>query len=131
LAFTERLWRDWSPGYDAGEHLTRVKQSLQQAANLKAAIDYYRAAGIAGASEEGGPHDLAEQAVWRPMGAGERLILYLHGRTDGCVRAELVRDALHSLPPGSCLVTVPDAGHFLHLEQPDEVTRHIMAWLTG
>jgi pimeloyl-ACP methyl ester carboxylesterase len=131
MAFIERLWREWSPGYDAAEDLARVKQSLQQPANLKAAIDYYRATGIAAAPGESGPYELAEQAVWRPARAGDPPTLYLHGSNDGCIRAELVRDAPQSLPPGSRLVIVQDAGHFLHLEQPGEVNRHIMTWLAG
>jgi pimeloyl-ACP methyl ester carboxylesterase len=28
MAFLDRLWRDWSPGYDAAEDLARVKESL-------------------------------------------------------------------------------------------------------
>jgi pimeloyl-ACP methyl ester carboxylesterase len=107
-----------------------VKQSLQQPANLEAAISYYRATGIAGAPADAGPYELAEQAVWRQTGPGDRPILYLHGSNDGCISAELVRDAPQWLPPGSRLVVVPDAGHFLHLEQPDEINRHIIGWVT-
>jgi pimeloyl-ACP methyl ester carboxylesterase len=131
MAFIERLWRDWSPGYDAAEHLERVKQSLAEPASLEAAIGYYRATRIAAAPEEVGPYDLAGQAAWRPVTPGDPPILYLHGSNDGCIKAELVRDAPRWLPPGSRLVMVPDAGHFLHLEQPAEVNRHIIAWVTG
>jgi len=35
------------------------------------------------------------------------------------------------LAPGSRVVSVPDAGHFLHLEKPGEVNRQILAWVTG
>ena len=42
MAFLDRLWRDWSPGYDAAEDLAQVKKSLRQPANLQAAISYYR-----------------------------------------------------------------------------------------
>ena len=50
MSFLDRLWHDWSPGYDAGEDLARVKESLRDPANLAAAIGYYRAAGAAGGS---------------------------------------------------------------------------------
>src|SRR5216684_3069623 len=55
MAFLDRLWADWSPGYHPGEHLTHVKESLRSPANLAAAIAYYRvgAPGPAGASESG------------------------------------------------------------------------------
>lgn len=49
LAFIDRLWRDWSPGFDAAGHLAGVKESLRQPANLAAATGYYRAYGIAAA----------------------------------------------------------------------------------
>ena len=45
MSFLDKLWRDWSPGYQPGEHLARVKQCLAEPANLAAAIGYYRAAG--------------------------------------------------------------------------------------
>src|ERR1700683_2632356 len=45
MAFLDRLWADWSPGFPASEHLARVKESLREPANLAAAIGYYRAAG--------------------------------------------------------------------------------------
>ncbi len=43
MAFLDRLWEDWSPGYDAAEDLHRVKQCLREPDNLSAAIGYYRA----------------------------------------------------------------------------------------
>ena len=44
LAFLDKLWRDWSPGFQPGEHLARVRDCLRQPANLAAALGYYRAA---------------------------------------------------------------------------------------
>src|ERR1700730_14709550 len=32
VAFLDRLWADWSPGFAAGAHLARVKESLRQPA---------------------------------------------------------------------------------------------------
>jgi pimeloyl-ACP methyl ester carboxylesterase len=128
MAFIDQLWQDWSPGYDAAEHLTGVKESLRQPANLKAAIGYYRHAAMAAPAEGAMPYLLEEQAVWRRP---ERPTLYLHGRADGCVRADLVGDAARALAPGSRVVVVPDAGHFLHLERPAEVNQQILAWITG
>ena len=43
MAFLDRLWQDWCPGYDAGEDLRHVKQCLRGEGNLAAAIGYYRA----------------------------------------------------------------------------------------
>src|SRR5215470_14380256 len=48
MAFLGRLWREWSPGYPAGEDLALVRESLRESANLAAAIGYYRAVGLTG-----------------------------------------------------------------------------------
>jgi pimeloyl-ACP methyl ester carboxylesterase len=128
MAFIDQLWRDWSPGYDAAEHLAGVKESLRQPAHLKAALDYYRHAAMAAPAGGSGPYLLEEQAIGRRP---ERPTLYLHGSADGCVRAGLVAGAARALAPGSRVVVVPDAGHFLHLERPEEVNQQILAWITG
>ena len=59
--------------------------------------------------------------------------LYLHGADDGCMGAELIDDGvLASLAaPGSRYEVVPDAGHFLQLEQPEVVNGHIVGFLTS
>jgi len=54
MAYLDRLWADWSPGFEPGEHLARVKQCLRQPANLAAALGYYRTAGTAGAAGAAG-----------------------------------------------------------------------------
>lgn len=114
LAFLDKLWRDWSPGFQPGEHLARVKDCLRQPANLAAALGYYRAA--------------ADQEA-----AGRRApqpTLYLHGARDGCIGVDLVRGAERLLAPSSRMIVVDDAGHFLHLEEPGQVNDHILSWVT-
>ncbi|NRQ38138.1 alpha/beta fold hydrolase [Nonomuraea sp. NN258] len=118
--FLENLWRDWSPGYDAARDLEFVRDSLAGEQNLRAALGYYRAA--LGTTPPTGRHPAAEPAT-----AGE--ILYLHGTRDGCLGPELAKDVLGHLPPGSRAELVADAGHFLHLERPEEVNRLILDWL--
>jgi pimeloyl-ACP methyl ester carboxylesterase len=115
LAFLDLLWRDWSPGFDASTHLALVKNCLRAPRNLAAAIGYYRAAADPGQS--GG---IAPQPT-----------LYMHGAHDGCIRAELARNAADFLAPDSRVVVVEDAGHFLQLEMPSEVNKHILGWITS
>ncbi len=44
MAFLDRLWQDWSPGYDASEELAGTSSSaFGGEGNLAAAIGYYRA----------------------------------------------------------------------------------------
>ncbi|MFC5827661.1 alpha/beta fold hydrolase [Nonomuraea insulae] len=46
-----------------------------------------------------------------------------------CLGADLVKDASSHLPPGSRAEQVAGAGHFLHLERPEEVNSLILDWL--
>jgi pimeloyl-ACP methyl ester carboxylesterase len=135
MAFLDKLWRDWSPGFEAGEHLALVKESLRDPAHLAAAIGYYRAAtgytrvagepaGAPAAGRYAGEQEAAGRQAPQPT-------LYLHGTTDGCVMVELARRAESLLAPSSRMVVIGDAGHFLHLEKPDEVNDHILAWVTS
>jgi pimeloyl-ACP methyl ester carboxylesterase len=132
MSFLDKLWRDWSPGFQAAAHLARVKESLRQPANLAAAIGYYRAAGVplaarssaADATRYAGEQQAAGRQAPQPT-------LYLHGAADGCVKMELARGAEGLLAPSSRMVVIDDAGHFLHLEKPGEVNDHILAWVTS
>jgi pimeloyl-ACP methyl ester carboxylesterase len=138
MSFLDRLWRDWSPGYDAGEDLARVKKSLRDPANLAAAIGYYRAAGAAGGSGGSSGADSSpattnlylaeEQAAGRQA---PQPTLYLHGVDDGCIRVELARGAERLLAPSSQMAVIEGAGHFLHLEQPRAVNERILGWISG
>lgn len=114
LAFVGELWRDWSPGFAAAEHLDLVKESLRAPENLAAAIGYYRAATAGGAAT------VAQQPT-----------LYLHGAADGCISPELIRDVADFLAPSSRVVLVEGAGHFPQLERSAEVNDQIVGWLSG
>jgi pimeloyl-ACP methyl ester carboxylesterase len=114
LAFLDKLWRDWSPGFQPGEHLARVKDCLRQPANLAAALGYYRAAA---------DQEAAGRQAPQPT-------LYLHGARDGCIGVDLVRDAERLLAPSSRMIVIDEAGHFLHLEEPGQVNDHILGWVT-
>lgn len=125
LSFIEHLWQDWSPGYDASEDLVHVKDALRDPANLSAAIGYYRAtiSGIGVVPE----FQQLEEAI---AGTPPQPHLYLHGRDDGCMGAELLGSVDTFLPSaGSRSEIVEKAGHFLQLEQPGAVNRLILDFL--
>jgi pimeloyl-ACP methyl ester carboxylesterase len=127
LAFVDRLWADWSPGYDAAADLPAVKDALRDPANLGAAIGYYRATfgGV-------GLDDTPEVVELQNSAGGVPPVptLYLHGSTDGCMGVDVVADTGAALTaPGSRAEIVEGAGHFLHLEQPDVVNRIILDFL--
>jgi pimeloyl-ACP methyl ester carboxylesterase len=121
FALIDRLWRAWSPGYALPDDRRRELHACL-AASMPAPLGYYR-------------------AMVRPLRGfrtrTRRLatpiatpLLQLHGADDGCV-----------LPPDGAalddrrfrartLEIVPNAGHFLHLEQPDALAERLAAWLT-
>jgi pimeloyl-ACP methyl ester carboxylesterase len=125
-AFIDRLWADWSPGYDGTWDAARVKEALGTEEHLSAAIGYYRA--MLGPAPED-PGAAAAQA------AGETIApqptLYLHGADDGCMGLDVIGPVTDFLAPGSQLVVIEGAGHFLHLEKPDVVNDHVLAFVTG
>lgn len=128
LAFIDRLWADWSPGYDATDDLPHVKDCLRDPANLAAAIGYYRA--TLGTGARSPEYDAVEAAAAAPLA---QPTLYLHGADDACMGADILGDTvLDSLPAeGSRFELVPDTGHFLHVEQPDVVNRLIVDFVTS
>jgi pimeloyl-ACP methyl ester carboxylesterase len=127
MSFLDKLWRDWSPGYQPGEHLARVKQCLREPANLAAAIGYYRAAAPTGGLPQATTRYASEDQASSHQ--APQPTLYLHGARDGCIRVELARGAERLLAPSSRMIVIDDAGHFLHLEKPGEVNDHILSWL--
>ncbi|HET6168097.1 MAG TPA: alpha/beta hydrolase [Marmoricola sp.] len=118
------LWRDWSPGYDATDDVRRVLAALPDHAHRKAALRYYRAL----VSPLPPPRAFRQ---WK--GAEMRLpvvpTLYLHGAHDRALDARLAIGVEARLPRGSEAQLVADAGHFLHLERPDEVGRKVLSFL--
>ena len=131
MAFLDELWRDWSPGFQPGEHLAQVKQSLRQPANLAAALGYYRAAGGAGpAVQAAGTADRYAAQQQAPGRQAPQPTLYLHGARDGCIGADLARGSERFLAPSSRMIVIEDAGHFLHLENPGQVNDHILSWVS-
>jgi pimeloyl-ACP methyl ester carboxylesterase len=122
--FIDRLWGEWSPGYDATWDLARVKESIGTPERTVAAISYYRAL------YNGDLHDpsLAEEQA-AALAPTPKPTLYLHGSADQCMSLEAIDDPLAVLAEGSEMVVIEGAGHFLHLEQPDEFARLIIDFL--
>jgi pimeloyl-ACP methyl ester carboxylesterase len=125
MAFIDRLWDEWSPGYDAAEDLALVKGCLADRSNLSAAIEYYRAA-LGGPAESCGKFEAEQRALALTP---PQPTLYLHGARDGCIGVDLVTEAEASLSPGSRFSIVEGTGHFLHLEKPERVNEEILAWV--
>lgn len=119
------LWRRWSPGYaENADDLGHVDAAIGAPDRWRAALGVYRAT----IRQSRPPARYADLHRWwtkRP----KLPTLYLHGAEDGCMTAEFTRFVAPVLPPGSDLGVVERAGHFLQLEQPDEVGRRIVEFL--
>jgi pimeloyl-ACP methyl ester carboxylesterase len=125
LRFIDRLWADWSPGYDAAEDLALLKPSLRDPANLTAAISYYRAT-LGTLPQDPALADLQAGTSAAPP----QPTLYLHGMDDGALGVDLTAGAAEVLSPGSRVELVPHSGHFLHLERPEAVNPLVVEFLT-
>lgn len=121
LAFIEGIWADWSPGYDASEDLPYVKRCLGTPENLDAALGYYRA--------NVSPDTFGLVVPEQPPLA--QPLLYLHGERDGCIALD--DELLNAVPAygaaGSKATRVAAAGHFLTVEQPEQVNRLVIDFI--
>jgi pimeloyl-ACP methyl ester carboxylesterase len=111
--FLDRLWRTWSPSLPGAPR--EVKDSLRDAANLSAALGYYRAAV--------GRNRLLVEKTRVPA-------LYVHGTDDGCVGVELCDGVERAYPAGVRVCRLRGAGHFAHLEQPEAFNRELLGFLS-
>ena len=124
FSFIDGLWADWSPGYDGAGDVARVKESIGDSAHIAAAIGYYRALYN---PELQDPELAAEQTA--SLMPTPRPTLYLHGRDDGCMLLSSVGNPLDFMAEGSEMAIIDRAGHFLNVEQPEEVNRRILEFL--
>ncbi len=119
-----RLWRQWSPSYDAAEDVALVLDAIGAPQNWRAALGYYRAT----VRNSKPPPRYAElHEHW--LSPLVLPTLYLHGADDGCASADYTRWVEPALPPGSRAEVVEHAGHFMQLDRPDDVARRIVDFI--
>ena len=110
-----KLWRDWSPGYDATVDVAHTLEALPDTAHRRAAVNYYR-------------HLARPVRVPSRYRRWQAALRDLPG--DAAALPARPRRRLHDAPAsprsrgrtcrsGSEVRVVDRGGHFLHLEQPD------------
>jgi pimeloyl-ACP methyl ester carboxylesterase len=125
LAFIDMLWNDWSPGHDGAIDVAHVKDCLRDPAHLSAALGYYRAT-----LGDGFKDPALDQVQAAAQGIPTQPMLYLHGRTDGCIGVEVAESARGMVGPNVTIEIVEGCGHFLQVEQPDVVNARILEFLS-
>jgi pimeloyl-ACP methyl ester carboxylesterase len=120
----EKLWRDWSPGWDwPAEEMEALKRTFRQPGVARAALGYYRDFFRLWSPT----HWRTQKVLARPIGVPT---LALTGVKDGCVSTRLFeRMKPENFTKGLRIERVADAGHFLHQERPEEVNRLLLEWL--
>lgn len=120
-ALIDWLWADWSPGHNHSAHVANIKDMLRQPGAFTAAICYYR-------------------AVFNPVQC-DAALEPLHARLGGsiCVptlalcgaddlRREPMSNQAQHFTSEFAYREIAGAGHFLHRDQPGEVTALILDW---
>ena len=126
FSFIDRLWTDWSPNWPEYKvYCDRTIEILSQENVLSKALAYYR-----NTFQPSLQSDRVNQ-MQEKIGVNKIRppTLYLHGENDGCIAANL-SEGMEANFENLEIKILPDCGHFLHLEKPDEVNKIILDFLS-
>jgi len=119
FALIEWLWKTWSPGFSPGaDYFDELKRCLR--ASMPAPLSYYRSLRS--------PKILRELRAMLQTDPIPVPSLYLHGERDTCMGVELIVGQERYFSALFQTIRLAEAGHFLHLERPDEVNQAIVEW---
>lgn len=121
LDFIRQLWQDWSPGWQfSDEEFEKVQMALGCSENMDAALGYYRAL----------PKALLNKKLRRrflvtcPVSA-----LFINGADDGCIGSEMFYPSAVASREDSQFLSIADAGHVMHCEQPEVFNNAVVDFL--
>jgi pimeloyl-ACP methyl ester carboxylesterase len=115
------LMQRWSPGWRITEaDLVPVKAALSDPRRLRAALRYYRAI----------PGTVFRAEAWETLLRPARVpVRQIYGEQDGCVLPATFQGAEHLYSAGFDTVGIAGAGHFMHIEKPDEFADRVIEFL--
>ncbi|WP_290524926.1 alpha/beta hydrolase [Alcanivorax sp.] len=120
----ETLWRRWSPQWEPEIYLDNAKFTLAQPGVLSGALSWYRSLFRLWTREN------RKTLPWlsRDIATPTQILI---GENDGCMSPKLLEHTLvdSDFSAGMELLRIQNAGHFLHLEKPDEVNGHLIRHL--
>ena len=116
LALVDYFWRRWSPGLSL-EPDVRDELHATLSASMPAPVRYYRAMARPGMLR-------AARRLSRPLTVP---MLQLHGADDDCILASDVDDR-RRFAAQRVREVVPDVGHFLQIESPEDIAERIATW---
>lgn len=124
LSGVETLWRRWSPNWEPEMYLDNAKHTLSEPGVIPAALAWYRS--LFKVWKKG--HRKARAWLGRDLATPTQILI---GENDGCMSPKLLNETLieSDFKGGVELQTIAGAGHFLHLEKPDEVNAHLLRML--
>lgn len=121
-----RLWRTWSPGHTMeSAEWQDLRHRFEQPGVVTSALAYYR--------QNATPPillGLRSTPATEPVDLSTPM-LFLHGSDDGCMDRRMFEHSIkkNDYAAGVTRVEIDGAGHFLHLERPDEVNAALLEHL--
>lgn len=121
------LWQAWSPEWEIPKRrVDSVVETLSSGHTLQHALAYYRSLVPFRNNVGLGPWLASWGLVFRPIQVPG---LVLCGQKDGCMKPGMFHGTEKAFEVEGELHRVEDAGHFMHLEQHDEVSAAIRRWV--
>nr|WP_070959298.1 alpha/beta hydrolase [Hyphomonas sp. Mor2] len=126
-AYIEELWRRWSPGWTPNrDALDYIRTCFKDPEFLRASLSYYRQMSSVADEDKAMLETLNSQTLQTVPTLG------VCGDLDQCVGADFFEKCMREedYPNGLRVERVPNAGHFVQMEQPEAVNRILLEWLS-